>query len=172
MQTIIRPERPEEFDDIHELVRVAFLTAKVSDGDEQDFVRELRAGAGYLPELALVAEQGGELIGQVMLTQTRLEQESGARQTVLLLAPLAVRLENRCQGVGARLVEEALHRALALGWRSVFLCGDPAYYGRFGFKAAIGYGTRSRRGMPVQYVLGKELIPGALKNMAGILDCC
>lgn len=167
----IRLERPEEFDDIHELVRVAFLTAKVSDGDEQDFVRDLRAGQGYIPEFALVAEQGGELIGHIMLTKTSLELKNGVIETVLLLAPLSVRLQNRRLGVGARLVEEALQRALALGWRSVFLCGNPAYYGRFGFKAAIGYGIRSRRGIPVQYVLALEIYPGSLQKKAGILDC-
>ena len=30
---LIRPERPNEFPEIHEMVRVAFATAKVSQGD-------------------------------------------------------------------------------------------------------------------------------------------
>lgn len=167
----IRCEQPAEYGAIHQLVQDAFATARVSDGDEQEFVRELRAGDGYLPELALVAEVAGELVGHVMLTQTWLEKNNGARETVLLLAPLCVRLRERRQGVGGRLVNEALDRAQALGYKAVFLCGDPAYYGRFGFKPAINYGIRSSRGMPVQYVLTLELIPDALRGMEGIVDC-
>lgn len=52
----IRQEREEEFPAIYDLVKVAFQTAKVSSGDEQNFVLRLRAGGNYIPELALVAE--------------------------------------------------------------------------------------------------------------------
>ena len=37
----IRKERPEEFEQIYQLVQEAFTTAQVSDGTEQDFVEEL-----------------------------------------------------------------------------------------------------------------------------------
>lgn len=171
MHVNIRPEQPAEYDAVHELVQAAFATARVSDGDEQEFVRELRAGDGYLPQLALVAEAAGELVGHIMLTETWLEKKNGARETVLLLAPLCVRLRQRRQGVGARLVNEALSLARALGYQAVFLCGDPAYYGRFGFRPAIDHGIRSSRGMPVQYVLALELVSGALRNMPGVVDC-
>ncbi len=37
---VIRQERPQEFPQIYDLVKVAFQTAKVSDGKEQDFVNQ------------------------------------------------------------------------------------------------------------------------------------
>ena len=58
----IRQATPEDFDAIYSLVKTAFQTAKVSDGDEQDFVLKLRKGR-YIPELELVAEEDGVLIG-------------------------------------------------------------------------------------------------------------
>ena len=61
----IRQAKPEDFDAIYSLVKTAFQTAKVSDGDEQDFVLKLRKGH-YIPELELVAEEDGVLIGHIM----------------------------------------------------------------------------------------------------------
>lgn len=46
---IIRRETPEEFSQIYDLVKVAFETAKVSNGKEQDFVDQLRGSGNYIP---------------------------------------------------------------------------------------------------------------------------
>ena len=50
--------------------KIAFETARVSNGNEQDFVNRLRASGSYIPELALVAEENGKLVGHIMLTKT------------------------------------------------------------------------------------------------------
>lgn len=73
VRMIIRRETSEEFPRIYALVKTAFQTAKVADGNEQDFVSQLRAGGGYIPELALVAEENGSLIGHIMLTRINAE---------------------------------------------------------------------------------------------------
>ncbi|ACV63529.1 hypothetical protein Dtox_2751 [Desulfofarcimen acetoxidans DSM 771] len=39
---VIRKEKTEEFSQIYDLVKVAFQTAKVTNGKEQDFVNQLR----------------------------------------------------------------------------------------------------------------------------------
>lgn len=39
---IIRPETPKDYQAIYDLVLKAFKTAKVSNGDEQNFVNRLR----------------------------------------------------------------------------------------------------------------------------------
>lgn len=39
----LRSETPQESPAIYELVRIAFQTVKVSSGQEQDFVNELRS---------------------------------------------------------------------------------------------------------------------------------
>jgi putative acetyltransferase len=162
----IRPERPSEFSEIYELVRTAFATAKVSEGDEQDFVDRLRAGPDYIPELALVAEDEGGIIGHIMLTRTSVVTADGARQ-VLLLAPICVALERRDRGVGARLIGEALRRARELGHTAVVLVGDPAYYARFGFRPCASFGIANANGIPDQYVMALELAARSLADAAG-----
>ena len=152
----IRQATPKDFDAIYSLVKTAFQTAKVSDGGEQDFVLKLRKGS-YIPELELVAEEDGVLIGHIMLTGASIRENGGCFGT-LLLAPLSVALEWRA-------------KAAALGHSSAVLIGDPGYYGRFGFHSAASI---SYPGVPGEYTLACELTPGALRNISGAIalpDC-
>ncbi|MCU0580383.1 MAG: N-acetyltransferase [Desulfobacterota bacterium] len=158
---VLRQEQEADFPAIYDLVKTAFQTAKVSNGDEQNFVTRLRAGGSYIPELALVAEAAGQLVGHIMLTRTSYTAASGP-QPLLLLGPLAVILERRAQGLGGRLIQAALGRARAQGHKAVILVGDPAYYHRFGFKPAISFGIANTEGIPDENVMAWELIPGAL----------
>lgn len=163
---LLRQEQEADFPAIYDLVKTAFQTAKVSNGDEQNFVARLRAGGNYIPELALVAEAEGMLIGHIMLTRTSFATASGP-QPLLLLGPLAVVLERRGLGLGGRLVQAALNRAQARGHKAVILVGDPAYYSRLGFKPAISFGISNTDRIPDENVLACELIPGALQDMPG-----
>jgi putative acetyltransferase len=53
---------------------------------------------------------------------------------VLVLSPLGVRPEHQRQGIGTRLIEEALNAAEATGAPLLFLEGSPGYYRRRGFR--------------------------------------
>jgi putative acetyltransferase len=162
-------EKPEEFPRIYDLVKTAFQTAKVSDGTEQDFVDQLRAGGGYIPELALVAEENSKLIGHIMLTKMNIDSRDKKIET-LLLAPLSVALEHRNKGVGTELIKESFRLAKEMGYTSVLLVGDPAYYHRFGFQASVDFGIRNVNNFPDPYVLACELVPGALASISGTVD--
>ena len=165
---VIREEQTENFPEIYDFVQTAFATAKVADGKEQEFVNQLRAGEGYLPRLALCAWEGQELIGHIMLTKAHIENATGKFPT-LLLAPLCVKLEYRKRGVGTALVKESFRRAVQEGYQSVVLVGDPAYYGRFGFRQASDFGIRYPEEIPAQYVLACEIFPEGLKGITGTI---
>lgn len=163
---LIRQETEADYAAIYDLVKTAFLTAKVSSGDEQNFVDRLRAGGNYIPDLALIAEEEGAIVGHVMLTRMEVETEAGPYK-VLLLAPLAVALAHRRKGIGAALVEEVFARARGLGHEAAMLVGDPAYYARFGFRGSADFGIRNRNGIPEAFVMALELVPGALGGKRG-----
>ena len=129
---IVRQEQPSEFQSVYDLVKIAFQTAKVSDGNEQDFVNKLRASMNYIPQLALVAEEDSKLVGHIMLNKTYVTM-GNSKFDALLLAPLSVRLEYRRRGIGSKLVRQSFELAKNLGHSVVFVVGDPAFYGRFGF---------------------------------------
>ena len=130
----IRPEIPADYDAIHRVVAAAF-----GSESEATLVRSLRADVdAYVPELALVAEEGGNVVGHIMLTNATLHGEEDWR--VLALGPLAVSPERQRTGAGTALTEAVLELAEARGAPLVGLVGHPAYYPRFGFEPARGRG--------------------------------
>ncbi|WP_420406164.1 GNAT family N-acetyltransferase [Nisaea sp.] len=80
--------------------------------------------------LSLVAVADNVPAGHIVFTTCGI---SGNPARAALLGPLAVSSIERNRGIGGRLVKEGLSRLAAEGIRKVFVLGDPAYYGRFGF---------------------------------------
>ncbi len=166
---VIRQERPGEFPQIRRLISKAFETAHFAEGDEQDFVESLRNPESYLPELALVLEDEGRLIAHVILTRASIDTAAGPCP-ILLLACVAVAAEYRNRGIGSALIEAALQRARAHGHRAVILVGDPAHYARLGFLPSIQFGIVNENGIEPEYVQLRELLPGALRDVAGSVN--
>ncbi|OHB56551.1 MAG: GNAT family N-acetyltransferase [Planctomycetes bacterium GWF2_50_10] len=167
---IIREEAKEDFGQIYDLVKVAFETAKVSNGKEQDYVNQLRNSENYIPELALVAEENGKLIGQIMLTKMPIINGEIKHET-LLLGPISVVLELRNKGIGSQLIKESFRRAKQLKYGSVVLVGDPAYYHRFGFRPSVDFNIKYAHFIPDENVMACELIPNALQGVSGTFCC-
>ncbi len=159
----------KDYNEIYELVKTAFETAQVSDGTEQDFVLKLRAGNTYIQELELIAKNNEEIIGHIMFTKLNIKTNKG-EYVALLLAPLCVKLEYRNKGVGKKLVYTGFEEAKKLGYEAVFLVGNPQYYNRFGFKEVGKLGIKNKTEIPNEFVLGCELVQGALDNIEGEID--
>jgi predicted N-acetyltransferase YhbS len=162
----IRPEKAQEYPFLYNFVKEAFKTAKVSNGDEQNYVDRLRDSDGYIPELALVAEENEEIIGHIMLTKTYVLTGT-QRFEALLLAPLSVASTHQGCGVGSALVWESLRLAKQMGFHAVFVVGDPAYYSRFGFRSSKLFGIKHVPEIPDPYVMALELTPDALVGVSG-----
>lgn len=166
---IVRQIAETDYSAVYKLIKTAFETAEHRDGDEQDFAVNLRNGGNYIPELDLVAERDGELLGHIMLTKTYVTKPDGSRYNTLMVAPLAVLLEHRNSGVGTALMEEGLRIAKTMGYQSAFLIGDPNYYKRFGYKLTHLYGI-NHESMPAEYLQVKELSQGALDGVTGLIN--
>lgn len=135
----VRPEIRADARAIGELHRGAF------GGDtEAEMVEELRASAGYLPDLSLVAIEGGTVVGHLMLTLVTFvpDDETRPPSTVLSLASVGVIPEAQNQGIGTRLVDVAIRRAATRPEPFVVVLGHPTYYPRFGFRRASEIGVR------------------------------
>jgi putative acetyltransferase len=129
---MIRRERDEDEAEIAQLIEAAF-----GDPSVATFAAQIRASPGYLPELAFVTEEEGEIVAHTMLSRVRL---AGPDVDVLILTPMSVRPDRQRQGVGSALVEAALAAADALGEPLVLVEGVPSYYPRFGFLPASDLG--------------------------------
>ena len=104
-----------------------------------------------------------------MLTKTYIANDGNNFET-LLLAPVSVALEYRDRGVGSALIKESFRLARELGYTSVVLVGDPAYYKRFGFKPLIDFGVKNTNNIPDEYVMAYELGPDVLHGINGTID--
>jgi putative acetyltransferase len=130
---VIRPESPDDHDAMRELVAAAFESETEAELDR------IRASPEYVPEMALVAEVDGAIVGHVMISRAVIRNDDGDRQ-IGMLSPLAVRPERQRAGIGSALVRASLEVAEARGDPLVILEGSPAYYGRLGFEHSVSYG--------------------------------
>lgn len=166
--TAVRTMVPEDATRVYEVVQTAFASAEHADGTEQDLVVRLRTSEAYVPELELVAEQEGQIIGHVLFTKAAIEEDGVSTET-LALAPLAVLPDVQKSGVGTRLVQEGLARAKVLGYKSVIVLGSDQYYPRFGFKEAAQFGVKAPFEVPSPYFMALELEEGTLESVQGVV---
>ncbi len=140
---LIRRERLEDVADIRAVTAAAFAALEHSappvepDGvpGQATLVGWLRDDAGWVPELSMVAELDGEVVGHVVCTRGQL-----AGRPALGLGPVSVSPDRQRSGIGSALIHAVLGAADSLGEPVVVLLGSPDYYGRFGFVPASGLG--------------------------------
>ncbi len=166
---IIRQAKKSDYSMIYNLIKTAFETAEHKDGNEQDFAVSLRDSQNYIPELDLVAECDGQLIGHIMLTKTYVIKPDSSKYDTLMVAPLSVLLECRSMGIGSKLMKEGLSVAGTLGYGTAFLLGDPNYYQRFGYKPSYLFGI-NHESFPAEYLMVKEIFPNTLAGITGMIN--
>ncbi len=111
-------------------------TAAFGKPSEARMIEAIRRTDGFVPELSLVAEVEGRVVGHVLRSYVEL----GANSRVLELAPMSVAPDGQRTGIGSGLVNEALRRADERGEPLVLVLGHPGYYPRFGFRRASTLG--------------------------------
>jgi putative acetyltransferase len=127
---IVRREQAADHDAVATITRLAFDRAV-----EAQLTAALRADAGFVPELSLVAERGGHVLGHVIGTRATIGDVAA-----LGLGPIAVAPRQQGEGIGTALMHAVLGGADALGFPAVVLLGDPGFYARFGFVLAAEHG--------------------------------
>ena len=127
---IVRPETPADHEAVARILTDAF------DGPaEARLVELLRASDDHIPDLSLVAEVDGEVVGHIMFSRIRVGDSPA-----LALAPMAVAPAHQRSGVGTALAQASLERAQGRSEAAVVVLGHPGYYPRFGFVPARRFG--------------------------------
>lgn len=106
------------------------------DPGEAALVVWLLEDPGAVPQLSLVAELDGRLVGHLVCSRGHVGDVPA-----LGLGPVSVHPDHQHAGVGTALVYAVLGAAQALGEPLVALLGDPAFYSRFGFGPASAIGV-------------------------------
>ena len=167
MNLQIRTETAADFERIERVIIAAFSGAEHSDGDEHNLVKRLRHSSGFQPELALVAEEAGEIVGHILFTPIVIRGARGQETASLALAPVSVHPDFQGRGIGGALIGAGHDAAMAKGYTSVILLGHESYYPRFGYKPAALWGIKAPFDVPEEAFMAIELVEGALCDSAG-----
>ena len=166
MKFRIRPETSADHAAVFDLTERAFRDMDISDHSEHLLVERLRKSSAFVPELSLVAETAGKIVGHILFTEVQIVQE-GQEWTALALAPVSVLPEFQRRGVGSELIRAAHERAREMGYTSVVLIGHEHYYPRFGYQRADQYGIRFPFEVPPENAMVLELVRGGLNGVSG-----
>ena len=171
MDLSIEPEKESEYPLIYELVKSAFETAQNAEGDEHDYVNQLRKTDNYIPELSFTVKDKTRIIGHIMLTRMSIDR-GNIKLEALLLSPVCVQLEYRNMGIGSKLIEFALSKAKGMGFKAVFLVGDSPLYAKLGFISIVNFRIKTSNPIPEEYALAMELEKGYLGVKGGMVSIC
>ena len=168
---IIRREMPTDYAAVEELTRNAFWNVYRPGCLEHYVVYVLRQDPDFVPELDLVMERDGQLIGHVLYMRAKIVADGGREIPMMTFGPISIRPDLQRQGLGKYLLDYSMEQAGKLGAGALCIEGNIDFYGKSGFVVA---GTRGIRyhGEPEQesipYVLLKELWPGFLDGVTGV----
>jgi putative acetyltransferase len=107
----------------------------VTDAAFEASEKALRIVREVEPEISLVWEERGAILGHTMLSRMEM-----GRHRPFQLSPLSVLPGHQGRGIGSALTREALRLADEAGEPVVLLLGHPGYYPRFGFEPATPLG--------------------------------
>lgn len=159
---LIRNETPADFAAVENLTREAFWNVNVPGCNEHYLAHILRSHPDFIPELDLVAELDGQIIGNVMYTKSSLAGGKGTKKEVLTFGPVSIHPDYQRRRYGARLLEHSFVLAAEMGYEAVVIFGNPENYVGRGFVSCRKCSVSLPGGVTPTALLVKELVPGAL----------
>ena len=166
---IIRRETPGDYAAVERLTREAFWNVYRPGCTEHYVVHVLREDPAFVPELDLVMERAGELVGHILYVRAKLLADDGRELPVMTFGPISVRPDLQRQGLGTYLLDRSMALAADLGAGALCIEGNIAFYGRSGFVPGHILGIRCH-GLPddAPFFLVKELREGFLSGVTGV----
>lgn len=160
---IVRPETP---DDVR-AIDVANLSAFESESEAQ-LIASLRRSPSFVPELSLVAEYNGRIVGHILLSKIELHR-SGEVFAMLELGPMSVVPSQSHRGIGTVLVENAINQAKQRGYKAIAEAGQEKFYKRFNFENISKWGLSCSLPVPEDNVTALELETGFLNGGGNLI---
>lgn len=159
----IRIEQPSDWREVENLTREAFWNVYRPGCTEHYVLNQYRTNPDFIPELSLVMEEDGRIIGHVMFSKAEITLTDGSSFPSWTFGPISIHPDYKRKGYGLRLLRFALEKARGMGIGLLSMEGNIEFYKHAGFdlasKLRIHYHDEPADA-EVPYFLAQELIPG------------
>lgn len=159
-----RNETPADYRAVENLTREAFWNVYKPGCDEHYVLHCFRGRNDFVPELDIIMEENGVLVGHVMFARCFIKMERGGKLPIMTFGPISILPEFQRKGYGSLLLRYAMQKAKNIGCGALAITGNIGFYGKNGFVVAKTKGVRYEADPEADYFLIAELIPGFLKN--------
>ena len=167
---IIRRETERDHRAVENLIRESFWNVYRPGCLEHFVIHRLRDDPAFVPELDLVMEKDGEIMGQNMFMRAVIRADNGRDVPIMTMGPICVDPAVKRRGFGKRLLDYSLEKAAEMGCGALCFEGNIGFYGKSGFTYASDFGIRYHglpEGADASFFLCRELIDGYLDGVTG-----
>lgn len=164
---IIRKETPADYRTVENLTREAFWNVYRPGCTEHYVLHQFRDRPDFVPELDLVMEVDGVIIGHVMYARSAIKTDDGKTVPIMTFGPISIAPEFKRQGYGTILLRYSMEKARQMGAGALAITGNIGFYGKSGFVVSKARGVRYEDDPDAEYFLIAELEPGFLDGISG-----
>lgn len=164
MNITIRPETVNDHRIVEELTRNAFWDLYVPRCNEHYLVYRMRTHVDFIPELNVVAEFEGRVVGSIMYTRSSLIGADQQRLQTVTFGPVSVLPEFQRKGIGSALIRHTTAIVRSQGTPAIIIYGNPSNYAGLGFVSSSKYRIGTPDGKYPSSMLVLPLRPELLAN--------
>lgn len=164
---IIRPEAEADYRKTEALIREAFWNVYGPGCKEHYVLHCCRKDPAFVPELDLVMELDGELIGQMIYVRSEIRCDDGRKIPIMTFGPISIAPALQRRGYGKLLLDHSMEKAEKMGAGALAITGNMDFYGSSGFVPARTRGIRYADDPNADYFLIRELTSGFLDGVSG-----
>lgn len=164
---IIRSETPADYRIVENLTREAFWNIYRPGCLEHYVLHTFRTDPAFVPELDLVMELNGEIIGHVMYVRSAIQTDDGREVPIMTFGPISIAPTYQHHGLGKQLLDLSMEKAREMGAGALAITGNIDFYSKSGFVVSKTLGIRYADDPEADYFLIAELEPGFLNGISG-----
>jgi predicted N-acetyltransferase YhbS len=166
MDILIRNEMEEDYRQVEELTREAFWNLYVPGCNEHYLVHIMRDHPDFISELAFVAIDREDLIGNIMYTKSYVIDKNDVNHKIdtITFGPVSVLPKHQRKGVGSALIKHSIKIASANNYKAIIILGHPHNYCKHGFKSSKDFNISDSQGKYPYGLLALELEKGIFKD--------
>lgn len=160
-----RNETLADYRAVENLTREAFWNVYKPGCDEHFVLHSFRTRSDFVPELDIIMEENGVLIGHVMFARAEIKLNNGKTLPIMTFGPISIAPNFKRKGYGTVLLGHAMKKAKEMDCGALAITGNIGFYGKSGFVVAKTKGVFYHADPNADYFLINELIPGFLDQV-------